>query len=93
MPNPYTYRKVVREQLKMDASGEWVSETPFRFKWGIRNVETGRWVASGETTNATKTTAESAANTAADAALATAQSAQSVGTAEYPVSVGDPRGL
>jgi hypothetical protein len=86
LPNPYTYVKAVREMLKQDATGAWVSESPFRFKWGIRNTSTGRWVSTGETTNATKATAESAAHTAADSALTTAQTNQPEGTAEYASS-------
>jgi hypothetical protein len=32
MPNPFSYVKAVREMLKMDATGAFVSESPFRFR-------------------------------------------------------------
>jgi hypothetical protein len=91
----YSYTKVIRERQKLDYSlpNPVISETPFAFMWGVRNTVTGRWVASGVSTNAVKATAEAAANTAADAALANAitppgGAPQPAGTPEYSAPMG-----
>jgi hypothetical protein len=74
----YAYAKVVREKLLRDGS----SEKPHRLIWGVRNVVTGRWVATGEATHATMAQAEADADAAALEALASAEETQPVGAAD-----------